>query len=251
MSIEKFRSLHHQDKPLLIANTWDAVSSKAAEKAGFQVIGTSSHAIANMLGYEDGEIIPFDEMFSVIQKIVKSTPLLVSADIESGYTDNPEELNRYAEQLADAGVLGVNIEDGLTNGSTRKLGEASVLAEKIKSVKSHLRSKGKDLFINARIDTYTTKHPDAIEETLKRIKLYEDAGADGFFVPLINEDSHIKAVLGTTRLPLNVFLKEGLKTYEEFAALGVHRISSGNGVHAKITKASEDSFQKLFATKAL
>jgi len=251
MSIEKFRSLHYQGKPLLIANTWDAISSKAAEKAGFEVIGTSSHAIANMLGYEDGEIIPFEEMFGIIQKIVKSTSLLVSADIESGYTDNPELLNRYMEQLADAGVLGVNLEDGLTNGSERKLGDVSVLAAKIKSVKSHLKSKGKDIFINARIDTYTTKHPDAIEETLKRIKVYEDAGADGFFVPLINEDADIKAVLNATSLPLNVFLKAGLKTYGAFAALGVHRISYGNGIHAKITKATDEAFQKLNDSKAL
>lgn len=251
MSIEKFRSLHYQDKPLLIANTWDAISSKAAEKAGFQVIGTSSHAIANMLGYEDGEIIPFEEMFRIVHKIVKSTALLVSADIESGYTDDPELLNNYAEQLADAGVLGINLEDGLTSGSQRRLGDASLLARKIKSVKSHLRSKGKDLFINARIDTYTTKHPDAIGETLKRIKIYEDAGADGFFVPLINEDSDIRAVLGATSLPLNVFLKEGLKNYEEFALLGVHRISSGNGIHSKITKATEEAFQKLHETKSL
>ena len=65
MSLEKFKELHHQSQPLLIANTWDAISSKAAEKAGFQVIGTSSHAIANILGLEDGEIIPFNEMFFI------------------------------------------------------------------------------------------------------------------------------------------------------------------------------------------
>lgn len=251
MSIEKFRSLHYQGKPLLIANTWDAISSKAAEKAGFQVIGTSSHAIANMLGYEDGEIIPFEEMFRIVRSIVKSTSLLVSADIESGYTDNNELLNGYLEQLADAGVLGVNLEDGLTSGGERKLGDVSVLAGKITSIKSYLKSRGKDIFINARIDTYTTKHPDALGETLKRMKAYEEAGADGFFIPLINEDSHIRSVLGATSLPVNVFLKEGLKTYEEFAALGIHRISSGNGIHAKITKATEEAFRQLHDTRAL
>lgn len=251
MSLEKFKSLHNQNHPLLIANTWDAISSKAAEKAGFQVIGTSSHAIANILGYEDGENIPFEEMFFMVEKIAKSTSLLVSADFESGYSDDPQQVAKNVEKLVDAGILGINLEDGLTNGKDRSLGDISVLTDKIKAIKSHLQSKGKDIYVNARIDTYTTKHPDAINETLKRIKAYETAGADGFFVPLINTDEDIKAVLETTKLPLNVFMKDGLKTYEEFAALGVHRVSYGNGIHAKITEATNKAFDDLMKTKSL
>lgn len=251
MSLEKFKSLHNQNQPLLIANTWDAISSKAAEKAGFQIIGTSSHAIANILGYEDGENIPFEEMFFMVEKIAKSTSLLVSADFESGYSDDPQQVAKNVEKLVDAGILGINLEDGLTNGKDRSLGDISILNDKIKAIKSHLQSKGKDIYINARIDTYTTKHPDAINETLKRIKAYEDAGADGFFVPLINTDEDIKAVLETTKLPLNVFMKDGLKTYEEFAALGVHRVSYGNGIHAKITNATNKAFDDLMNTKSL
>ena len=251
MSLDKFKSLHKQNQPLLIANTWDAISSKAAEKAGFQVIGTSSHAIANILGYEDGENIPFEEMFFMVEKIAKSTSLLVSADFESGYSDDPQQVAKNVEKLVDAGILGINLEDGLTNGSNRSLGDISILADKIKAIKSHLQSKGKDIYINARIDTYTTKHSDAINETLKRIKAYETAGADGFFVPLINTDEDIKAVLETTKLPLNVFMKDGLKTYEEFAALGVHRVSYGNGIHAKITEATNKAFDDLMKTKSL
>ncbi|WCM40811.1 isocitrate lyase/phosphoenolpyruvate mutase family protein [Flavobacterium sp. CBA20B-1] len=251
MSLEKFKSLHHQNQPLLIANTWDAISSKAAEKAGFQIIGTSSHAIANILGYEDGENIPFEEMFFMVEKIAKSTSLLVSADFESGYSDDPQQVAKNVEKLVDAGVLGINLEDGLTNGKDRSLGAISILTDKIKAIKSHIQSKGKDIYINARIDTYTTKHPDAINETLKRIKAYESAGADGFFIPLINTDEDIKAVLQTTQLPLNVFMKDGLKTYEEFAELGVHRVSYGNGIHAKITEATNKAFDDLMKTKSL
>lgn len=251
MSLEKFKELHHQSQPLLIANTWDAISSKAAEKAGFQVIGTSSHAIANILGLEDGEIIPFNEMFFIIEKIVKSTKLLVSADIESGYSHDPQIVATYIEQLVDIGVFGINLEDGLTKGKERTLGEISILADKIKHIKSYLKTKGKDIYINARIDTYTTKHQQPLEETLRRIKSYEEAGADGFFIPLINEESDIKEVLQATQLPLNVFLKEGLKSFDEFAALGVHRISSGNGIHAIVTKATDKAFNRLMSDKSL
>ena len=81
MSTENFKKLHFVNKPLLLANVWDAISAKAAEKAGFLAIGTSSHAIANMLGYEDGQNIPFDEMFFVIERIKKSVNIEISADI--------------------------------------------------------------------------------------------------------------------------------------------------------------------------
>src|SRR5690606_40629808 len=147
--------------------------------------------------------------------------------------------------------VGINLEDGLTKGKDRKLGEISVLAEKIRAIKSLLKNENKYIYINARIDTYTTKSSNALEETLKRIKAYEEAGADGFFIPLINEESDIKAVMETTKLPLNVFLKDGLKSYEEFANLGVHRISSGNAIHAVVTEATEDSFKRLYQQKSL
>lgn len=251
MSVQKLKDLHYQNQPLMIANTWDAISAKAAEKAGLQVIGTSSHAIANILGFEDGEVIPFDEMFFIIEKIAKSTSLLISSDIEAGYSENPEEVAKNVEKLVNIGVVGINLEDGLTHGKTRSLGNENILADKIKSIKKTLKSQGKNVFINARIDTYTTKHPHALEETLKRISIYEEAGADAFFIPLINEEKDIKAVFEITKLPLNVFMKEGLKTYEEFAKLGVHRISSGNGIHAVVTKATENAFKKLNENKSL
>lgn len=251
MSVEKLKQLHHQENPLMIANTWDAISAKAAEKAGLEVMGTSSHAIANILGYEDGEVIPFEEMFFIIEKISKSTQMLVSSDIESGYSDDPKEVASNVQKLVNVGVVGINLEDGLTKGEQRQLGEVSILAEKIKAIKSELQKEGKDVFINARIDTYTTKHPNALEETLNRIKIYEEAGADGFFIPLINEENEIKKVFETTKLPLNVFLKEGLKSYDEFAKLGVHRVSSGNGIHAGVTKFTEEAFKKLNKEKSL
>lgn len=251
MSVEKLKQLHHQQQPLMIANTWDAISAKAAEKAGLKVMGTSSHAIANMLGYEDGEVIPFNEMFFVIEKIAKASSLLVSCDIEAGYSDEPNEVANNVKQLVDIGVVGINLEDGLTKGKDRVLGDASILAKKIKTIKSELKKEGKDIFINARIDTYTTKHPNALEESLQRIKIYEEAGADGFFIPLINEENDLKKVFETTKLPINVFLKDGLKTYDEFAELGAHRVSSGNGIYAIVTKATDKAFNRLMIDKSL
>ena len=251
MSIENFKKLHFVNKPLLLANVWDVISAKAAEKAGFLAIGTSSHAIANMLGYEDGQNIPFDEMLFVIERIKKSVNIEVSADIESGFTEDLATLNQYIEKLVDVGIVGINLEDGNTDEEKRKLADSSILSNKIKSVKDYLKSKGKDIFINARIDTYTTKVNHPLDETLKRAKLYKEAGADGIFVPLIEDKNEIETVINEIGLPLNIFVTPNLNSYRLISQLGVHRISSGNKVFAKVTDFTNDFFKDLNESKDL
>ncbi|GEM50484.1 carboxyvinyl-carboxyphosphonate phosphorylmutase [Empedobacter brevis NBRC 14943 = ATCC 43319] len=249
MSVQNFRELHNQDYPLVIANVWDAISTKAAEKAGFLAVGTSSHAIANMLGYEDGQNISFYEMLYIIERISKSTSLLVSADIESGFTEDLEALNDYIEKLVDVGVVGINLEDGNTDEEKRKLSNQLVLETKIKSIKDDLKSKGKDIFINARIDTYTTKSENTLDETIRRGKLYKEAGADGIFVPLIEDKMEIEKVINEVGLPLNIFITPTLNSYKTISELGVHRISSGNKVHHKVTEFTNNFFEELLDSK--
>ena len=247
--MEKFKQLHHANEPLLIANVWDVTSTKAAEKAGYEAINVSSHPVADILGYKDGQNMSFDEIFFISKRIKASTPLQVSVDIEAGYTNNTDILNHYVERLVDIGIVGINLEDGITNGEDRKLAPINVLEEKIKSIKTYLQSKGKNIFINARIDTYTTKHEDAFNETLNRAQTYEAAGADGVFIPLIEDDHEIKTVLETVKIPLNVFLTPKLKDYQHIGSLGVHRISSGNKIQAKVIEFTDELFQEIYQTK--
>ena len=250
MSVDKFRKLHHQDEPLFIANVWDAISAKGAEDAGFRAIGTSSHAIANVLGYEDGEQISFYEMLYMIERIAKSTDLLVSADIESGFTDDLNQLNENVEKLVDVGVVGINLEDGDISSGKRKLGSDEDLTKKIKSIKTYLQSKGKDIFINARTDTYVTEHPQALEESIVRAKVYEEAGADGIFVPLITTENDIKKLVEFTDLPLNTFVTIKSLDFTTQKNLGVKRISSGNAVHAKVTDFTKYFYKHLNDSKS-
>ncbi len=80
-----FKKLHEQRNPLVICNVWDVASVKTAEKLNFQAIGTSSAAIATMLGYEDGEQMSFSELTYIVKRIMKNTELPVTVDIEMGY----------------------------------------------------------------------------------------------------------------------------------------------------------------------
>lgn len=99
---------------------WDVASAKVAEKSGFQAIGTSSAAIASMLGYEDGEKIKFEELCYFVKKIAKSTSLPLSIDLEAGYSRTPTEIIKHIKILSTYGVVGINIEDSILNEERKK-----------------------------------------------------------------------------------------------------------------------------------
>jgi 2-methylisocitrate lyase-like PEP mutase family enzyme len=89
-SFDDFLKLHHQSQPLLIGNVWDVKSAQVVEKIGYKAIGTSSAAVANSFGYEDGEQLPFELLIQLAKRINQVTELLVSVDIEGGFSRNVE-----------------------------------------------------------------------------------------------------------------------------------------------------------------
>lgn len=239
MSYTKFKQLHQENQVLVLGNVWDAQSAKIAQDAGFKALGTSSHAIANLLGYEDGEQIAVNELLFMVERIVKAVDIPVSVDFEAGYSDDPDTVADHVQQLVDLGVVGINIEDGKVINGERKLLDASLLADKIKAIKDQVP----ELFINARADTYTTKHPEALEESIKRASLYEKAGADGLFIPLVETKDDVQKIVSSTSLPLNVFLTDKLPDLAILQQWGVKRLSHGAKIYEWLVEKNTDLFQ--------
>jgi len=192
---EKFYQLHQQQKPFILANAWNARSAQLIEEAGFEAIGTSSGAISNSLGYEDGEKIPFNELLYIVQRIKSCTNIPLSVDVERGYTNDLNVLTDNIQKLIDSGVSGINIEDAQ--------GE-EIYLRKLESIKNYLVKTNQQLFINARTDVFLQKLPSPLETTLKRAKLYQDAGADGLFVPAVSDTAVINEITSFTTLPVNM-----------------------------------------------
>ena len=243
-SIEQFKNLHQQSTPFIVGNVWDAHSAQLAEKAGFQGLGTSSHAIANALGYADGQKISVDEILFMVDRIVKAVKIPVSVDFEAGYSSDPEEVAAYVKQLVDVGVVGINLEDGVVKDGERRMEDPKILAHKIKAIKAVT-----SVFINARADTYTTEHSDALNESIRRANQYAEAGADGIFIPLIEKEDDIKAVLTAISLPLNVFATPKLPNYDSLGALGVKRISYGAKWYEQLVEKTEAFFKTVHDSK--
>lgn len=221
-----FRDLHHQSLPLLLCNVWDAASARVAEKSGYKAIGTSSAAIASMLGYADGENISFAELRYIIERILSVTTLPLTVDIESGYSREPKIIAKNIDILTGLGVVGVNIEDS-TKNAKRALRDANAFAEELHTVKSLLVN---DVFLNVRTDPFLVASENALEETIKRGALYQQAGADGLFVPFIFRENDIESVVKSTDLPVNILCMPKLPSFPRLQELGIKRISMGNAL---------------------
>jgi 2-methylisocitrate lyase-like PEP mutase family enzyme len=232
---DRFHQLHHQPKTLILPNVWNVKSARIIEASGFEAMGTSSGAISDSLGYKDGEQIPFDELLYVLKRIKASTAIPLSVDLERGYTDDLESLNKHIEQLLEIGVAGINLED--TQGE-------DIYLKKLNSIKNYLLKTNQQLFINARTDGFLQKLESPLEITLRRAKLYQDAGADGLFVTGVQDTEIIKTITSATTMPVNVVGHPKISLAES----GVKRVSMAvllyKATYTKMETMAKDIFNK-------
>ncbi len=247
--------MHESELPLIICNVWDVPSAQIARRLGFRAIGTSSAAIAAMLGYRDGEEISFEEVFYIVQRIRSAVDLPLTVDIEAGYGATADQVARNIILLNDLGVCGVNIEDSYCNPGRTLLG-VDVFAGKLAEICKILAESECEIFVNVRTDTFLLGLENALEETIIRGNRYREAGADGIFVPCITSNNDISEVVSQLSLPLNVMCTPRMPNFEVLGGLGVKRISMGNYAFDKVgqlldeelsTILTDNSFEKLIA----
>jgi 2-methylisocitrate lyase-like PEP mutase family enzyme len=221
---EAFSALHCSDRPLLLANAWDAASARLWEAAGASAVGTSSAAVAWSRGYGDGGALPRGELLSSLRGMIRVLTVPLTADIEDGYSDDPAVVADLAADVATAGAVGINIEDGA--------GAPELLAAKIRAIRTRLA--GTPLFVNARTDIYLrglASGDAAVAATIERLALYRDAGADGGFVPGLASATATKSVVdAVSPLALNLMAVPGIPPVAELGRAGVGRISVGPGL---------------------
>src|SRR5690242_12898932 len=211
--------LHHGDQPLVLINVWDAASAAMVEHCGLPAVATSSAAMANALGFPDGQYLPWAQMLEAVARICRAVKVPVTADIESGFAPDVTALETSITQIIHAGAVGVNLEDvmptnadlkddNLENADAKKA-NASVrhgnplfpLPEQIARIQAARRAAqalGVHLVINARTDAYWqsgVQPEEAMRGTLERGKAYLQAGADCIFIPGLRNPEHIKTVI--------------------------------------------------------
>jgi 2-methylisocitrate lyase-like PEP mutase family enzyme len=224
-----FRAMHRGPKVLLLPNVWDVASARTIEEAGFVALATTSAGIAFTLGYPDGQKISREEMLARVARIVRAVKVPVTADVEAGYGDRPEDTAETARQVIETGAVGMNLEDG-TDGPG-KLVELSLQLEKIRAVREAALKSGVLLVLNARADVYLEQigAPETrYDETVRRLLAYRDAGADCVFAPGLRDPETISRLARDVQCPLNILAGPGFPSVPELEKLGVARVSLGS-----------------------
>jgi 2-methylisocitrate lyase-like PEP mutase family enzyme len=224
---ERFAALHVPGNPVVLFNIWDAGSAIAVAKAGAKAIATGSASVAAANGYDDGEDVPMEFAIANAKRIVDAVELPVTVDFEGGYADDPGEAARNVATLAETGAIGCNFEDQVVG--TDKLYPAGQQAARIAAVRAAV---GKDFFINARTDLFLKakmeSHDEAmVDQAIERAKAYADAGASGFFVPLLADLKLLERMCSNSPLPINYMAFPGGPSTLEVAGCGISRISYG------------------------
>lgn len=218
----RFRELHRPSAPLLLPNAWDFASGAVLAEAGHLAIGTTSLGVAAAAGKPDAIGAIRTETVALTRSLA-ALSVLVTVDIESGFSDDPEAVADLAVELVEAGAVGINLEDGRPDGSLLPL---ELQVRKIRAIKRRVPQ----LFVNARTDAFWLEAsvPDPLAETLRRGVAVADAGADGFFVPGSMPTDVISQIVRQVPLPLNVLHRPKVFTSDLLSELGVARASTGS-----------------------
>jgi 2-methylisocitrate lyase-like PEP mutase family enzyme len=225
----QFRALHEAPDAFVIANVWDGGSARMMAGLGFKALATSSGASAGLLGRRDGRVTR-DEAMAQARVICKATDLPVSADLEKGFGDAPEIVAETIRQAAEAGLVGCSIEDATGNPDAPifELGHATeriAAAAAARALPFSFTLTGRsENFLRGRLD---------LDDTIKRLKAYEAAGADALMAPGLPDLEAVRAVCAAVGKPFNfmVGIKGKSFTVAALAAAGVKRISLATSLY--------------------
>jgi 2-methylisocitrate lyase-like PEP mutase family enzyme len=227
----KLRALHSGPEILLLPNAWDVASARLVEQAGFPAVATTSAGIAFSLGYPDGQKISPEEMLAVVARIAAAVEVPVTADVEAGYGNSPEDAARTARAVIKAGGVGMNLEDA-TGDAAHPLFDLSLQMEKIHAVREAGSQLKVPVVLNARTDVYLAEVGDPAgryDATLSRLSAFCAAGADCVFVPGLKDAAVIARLVADLKCPVNILAGPGSPSVAELHTLGVARISLGSG----------------------
>ena len=247
---ETFRALHQRSGIFVVPNAWDAGSAKILENLGFEALATTSAGLAFSLGKPDGDnFITREVTLLNAESIVSVTKLPVSADLENGYGDDPEDCAKTILLAAQTGLAGGSIEDA-TRDPNNPIYTFEHAVERVKAAVSAARSLPYPFTLTARTENLIHGRPD-LKDTIRRLEAFADAGADVLFAPGLKTREEIEAVVkAVVPRPVNVIMGIANTNFSlnMLAEIGVKRVSVGSGfiraAYGAVFRASEEILQK-------
>lgn len=223
---ERLKALHEGDKAFVIPNPWDAGSARLLASLGFEALATTSAGYAFSKGKRDSFAgLSRSEILVNAAEIVAATELPASADLEDGFGEAPEVCAETIRMACEVGLAGGSIEDA-TGDKDAPIFDISQAVERIQAAAEVARSRS--FLLTARAENYLWGKPD-LNDTIRRLQAFSEAGADVLYAPGLPDIEAIKAVCHAVDKPVNVVM--GLKgksyTVAQLSEMGVRRISVG------------------------
>ena len=225
--VHTFRELH-QSGTFVIPNPWDVGSARVLTQLGFAALATTSSGFAWSLGRQDNHL-SLDEALDHFRAIAKSVDVPVNGDFEGAFAVEPDRVAENITAASHTGIAGVSIEDS-TGDAAHPLFDFSLAVDRVAAARHALDRTGSGVVLTARSEGFIAGRPD-LEETIRRLRAFADAGADCLYAPGLRSADQIAAVVqAVAPKPLNVLMGSDIASVSQLAALGVRRISVGGAL---------------------
>lgn len=242
---ERFAALHRG--PLFVLpNPWDAGSARLLQHFGFQALATTSAGLAFSLGRRDGEgAVTRNEALTNAAAIIAATALPVSADLENGFGDSPEDAATTIQLAAEIGLVGGSIEDA-TGLSAHPIYTFDHSVERVAAAAEAAHALPFPFTFVARAENFLHGVAD-LDDTIRRLQAFEKAGADVLFAPGLPNLDAIRLVCASVSKPVNVVLgaKNTPYTLADLAEAGVRRVSTGSSFARAALSGLRDAAREL------
>ena len=224
---EQTRRFHalHSAGCFVMPNPWDVGSARALEQMGFSALATTSAGLAWTLGRADNGVT-LDEVLEHLRTVAAAVSVPVNADFEGGYAVEPADVARNVGLATGTGVAGLSIEDS-SGDADEPLFDFELSVARIAAARAAIDESGTGVLLTGRSEGFVVGAPD-IDETIRRLRAYVEAGADCVYAPRIESLEHVSAIVAAVApTPVNLLINSPFTTVAEAAELGVRRISVG------------------------
>jgi 2-methylisocitrate lyase-like PEP mutase family enzyme len=224
---ERVAAFHrlHDSGCFVMPNPWDAGSARVLEQFGFKALATTSAGLAWTLGRADNGAT-LDQTLAHLRTVVDAVDVPVNADFEAGFAVDPEQLTVNVKLAAATGVAGLSIEDS-TGDEAHPLHDFDLAVQRVRAAREAIDDSGTGVVLTGRSEGFVVGRPD-IDETVRRLRAYAEAGADCLYAPRIASLEHVAAVVAAVApKPVNLLVNAPFITVAQAAEIGVRRISVG------------------------
>jgi methylisocitrate lyase len=222
--VAEFHRLHSSGT-FVMPNPWDAGTARALEQLGFKALATTSAGFAWTTGRADNHVT-LDAMIEHLRVVADAVAVPVNADFEGGFAVDPEQVAANVRRAATTGIAGLSIEDS-SGDPEQPLHDFDLAVARVRAAREAIDRSGTGIVLTGRSEGFVVGRPD-IDETVRRLRAYAEAGADCLYAPRIGTSEQVEAVVAAVApKPVNLLINAPFITVAEAAKLGVRRVSVG------------------------